>query len=117
MPIPFILAGVALAAGAYGVKKGLDAKSDFDDASETNERAQRIYDQASRELERTREATQESLNDLGELKLSLYENRLTPFVAAFKQIHNIDFQHDAIGDELQLAVSENDMAAIETAVL
>ena len=95
----------------------MDAKSDFDDASETNERAQRIYDQASRELERTREATQESLNDLGELKFSLYENRLIPFVAAFKQIHNIDFQHDAIGDELQLAVSENDMAAIETAAL
>lgn len=117
MPIPFILAGVALAAGAYGVKKGLDAKSDFNDASETNERAQRIYDRASRELEKTREATQEALHDLGELKFSLYKSKLIPFVAAFRQIHNIDFQHDAIEDELQLAVNENDMAAIETAAL
>ena len=34
MPIPFILGGIALAAGAYGVKKGYDAKCDFDDAKD-----------------------------------------------------------------------------------
>lgn len=117
MPIPFIIAGIALAAGAYGVKKGFDAKSDFEDANETNERAQNLYDGAYRELENTREATQDSLSALGELKFSLYKNKLIPFVAAFKKIHNIDFQHDAIEDELQLAVDQADMADIETAAL
>lgn len=117
MPIPFILAGVALAAGAYGVKKGFDAKSDFDDAKETNDLAQRIYDSAYSELETTREATQESLNALGELKFRLYKDRLIPFVAAYKKLHNIDFQHDAIDDELQLPVDHADMAAIEAAAM
>lgn len=117
MPIPFILAGVALAAGAYGVKKGLDAKSDFNDANETNEQAQRIYDNAARKLETTREKAQDSLSALGELKFSLYKDKLIPFVAAFKKIHNIDFQHDAIDDELQLAVDHADMADIENATL
>lgn len=117
MPIPFIIAGVALAAGAYGVKKGFDAKSDFKDASETNEQAQRIYDGAARKLETTREETQDSLGALGELKFNLYQNKLIPFVAAFKKIHNIDFQHDAIEDELQLAVDQADMADIENATL
>lgn len=117
MPIPFILAGAALAAGAYGVKKGFDAKSDFNDAKETNEFAQRVYDDACRKLEVTREATQESLNALGELKFSLYKDKLIPFVAVFKKIHNIDFQHDSIDDELQLPVDHTDMAAIEAAAL
>lgn len=117
MPIPFIIAGVALAAGAYGVKKGFDAKSDFNDANETNEQAQRIYDTAARKLETTRERTQNSLSTLGKLKFSLYQNKLIPFVAAFKKIHNIDFQHDAIENELQLAVDHADMADIENATL
>jgi hypothetical protein len=117
MPIPFIIAGVALAAGAYGVKKGFDAKSDFNDANETNEQAQRIYDGAARKLETTREKTQDSLRTLGELKFNLYQKKLIPFVAAFKKIHNIDFQHDAIEDELQLAVDQADMADIESATL
>lgn len=117
MPIPFILAGVALAAGAYGVKKGFDAKSDFDDAKSTNDLAQRIYDKTYRELETTRKTTQESLNALGELKFSLYKDKLIPFVAAFKKIHNIDFQHDAIDDTLQLDVNQTDMLSIEEVAL
>lgn len=117
MPIPFIIAGVALAAGAYGVKKGVDAKSDFDDANETNQQAQRIYDSAALKLEATREKTQDALAALGELKFSLYKDKLIPFVASFKKIHNIDFQHDTIDDELQMAVDHADMADIENAAL
>lgn len=33
MPLPFLLAGAALAAAGYGVKKGVDAKGDLDDAN------------------------------------------------------------------------------------
>jgi len=36
MPLPFILAGAALAAAGYGVKKGVDAKDDFDTAEYNN---------------------------------------------------------------------------------
>lgn len=117
MPIPFILAGVALAAGAYGVKKGFDAKADFDDAKETNDLAQHIYDDAYYELETTREATQETLNALGELKFIIYKDKIIPFVAAYKKIHNIDFQHDAIDDKWQLSVDYTDMIAVEAAAL
>lgn len=50
MPIPFILGGIALAAGAYGVKKGLDANEDFDRADKLNSQAEKIYDRASSAL-------------------------------------------------------------------
>ena len=117
MPLPFILAGVALAAGAYGVKKGFDAKSDYNEATETNDYAQRIYDSASNELEQTRNVAQEALENLGTLKFTLYENRVIPFVAAFKKIHNIDFQRDAIDEDFQLDVNQTDMLSIEEAAL
>ncbi|TXH75939.1 MAG: hypothetical protein E6Q85_04150 [Thiothrix sp.] len=113
MPIPLILAGIAIAAGTYGAVKGIEALDDFDEANSVNEQAKDIYDTASSNLEKARDAAQESLEDLGELKFALYERRLIPFVAAFKKIHKIDFQHDAIDAELQLDVSEADMLSIE----
>lgn len=117
MPIPFILAGLAIAAGGYGIAKGIDAMDDFDEADSVNGEAQRIYDAASSDLEQAREAAQEALENLGELKFALYEHRLIPFVAAFKKIHNIDFQHDAIDDAFQLDVDQADMLSIEEVAL
>ena len=91
MPIPFILAGVALIAGGYGVKKGLDAKSDFEDANHLNEKAHRIFDEAKEDLESTREKAQHSMKALGTLKFNIYKNSLLPFVDCFSKIKNIDF--------------------------
>lgn len=117
MPIPFIIAGVALAAGAYGAKKGYDAKCDYDEAEKVNEAGKSIYDKASSALENTRKNTQASLEKLGKLKLSLYQAKLIPFVNSFKKIHNIDFQAKNITDEFNLVVDDKDMLAIETAAL
>ncbi|HPY42062.1 MAG TPA: hypothetical protein PLM98_16175 [Thiolinea sp.] len=113
MPIPFIIAGIALAAGAYGVAKGIDAIDDYDEADSVNAKARHIYDTASNNLEQAREATEEALESLGKLKFFLYESRLLPFVAAFKKIHNIDFKHDAIDESFQLDVNPTDMLSIE----
>ena len=79
MPIPFIIAGAALLAGGYGIKKGLDAKRDFDEAEQTNERAQAIYDNARFDLQDARENAQQAMEQLGELKFKLYQRRLIPF--------------------------------------
>lgn len=113
MPIPLILAGIALATGAYGVSQGIDAMNNFDEANSINEDAQHIYDVASRDLEKARDATQEALENLGQLKFELYEHRLIPFVAAFKKIHNIDFQHDVFNEELRPNVDQADMLSVE----
>ncbi len=91
MPLPFILAGVAIAAGAYGVKKGVDAKSDFDAAESMNQKAKRICREAENKLNEVREQAQQQMNRLGELKLELYQNTLTPFVNTYQKIKDIDF--------------------------
>jgi len=118
MPIPFIIAGAAILAGGYGVKKGLDAKSDFDKAKSLNSEAQDIFNTATSELEAAREKAQNSLNQLGKLKFSMYESKLIPFVEAFSKIKNIDFQDQRLKDEFKLAgLSHNDLRAIERSAL
>jgi hypothetical protein len=118
MPIPFILAGIALAAGGYGVKKGFDAKKDFDHAKELNTEAKDIYDSAAQRLEYARDQTQEEMNELGQFKFEMYEERLIPFVNTFSKIKNVDFRDQQLQDEFNLNdLTQEDMRAIQKAAL
>lgn len=123
MPIPFILAGVALAAAGYGVKKGLDAKEDFDVAEGYNKEAQKIYDQSEKKLENTRIITQDAIEELGRVKFHIYENDLVNFVDVFRRIKNIDFKDATLANELGnldltqaefLSISDNVFSLKET---
>lgn len=104
MPIPFILGGIALAAGAYGVKKGYDAKCDFDDAKDYNSMAQKIFTEAQESLNNARKYTNSNMEELGGLKLKLYRETLLDFVEIFSEIKNVDFE-----DKLDLNFSIADI--------
>ena len=99
MPIPFILAGAALLAGGYGVKKGVDAKRDFSEASDTNDSANGLVNRAQKSLEATREQTQVQIEDLGKAKMLAYETGLIPFVDSFSRLQNVDFTECKIDGE------------------
>jgi len=116
MPLPFIIGGIALAAGAYGIKKGVDAKDDFDTAERYNKKAERIYNEAKEQLETERELTNSHLETLGELKVSIYEGSLADFVDIFSKIKNIDFE-DNLNLGLLNNVDEQDMLDIKNTVL
>jgi hypothetical protein len=115
MPLPFILAGLALSAAGYGVKKGLDAKEDFDTAKDVNKEAQRIYDVAVKKLTSARADTNSRLENLGEMKITLYGN-LTMFANTFANIKNINFDHN-IAKEIGVSVSKSSMLDLKTSVL
>jgi len=116
MPLPFILAGAALAAAGYGVKKGVDAKDDFDTAEYNNDKAKSIYDEAEEKLEDRKRVTNDSLEELGFLKASIYDKSLDDFMDIFEKIKNIDFE-----DNLALGTLSNidkqDMLDIKNTVL
>ena len=118
MPLPFILAGVAIAAAGYGVKKGVDAKGDFNTADEYNTEAQVIYDEAVEELETQKVETQGKIETLGELKVDIYENQLLEFVESFEKIKNIDFDDTELSDELNnLHLTKAEFLSISKTVL
>lgn len=112
MPLPFILLGAAVLAGGFGVKKGLDAKSDFDRAESLNREAQRIFDSAQKSLETARNSAQDALETLGKQKFTIYSNSLIPFVEAFSQIKNIDFKDEKLLGDFSLSVTQTDMLAV-----
>ena len=116
MPIPFIIAGAALAAGAYGAKKGLDAKSDYDKAEKYNRRAEETYDEAKEKLEEKKEITNSSLESLGKLKVSIYDGSLMDFVDIFQEIKNIDFEEN-LNLGILKSVDDQDILDIKNTVL
>ena len=99
MPLPLLLIGAAVAAGALGVGAGIKSKAGFDEAEDINERATNVYDDATASLAKRREAVQAQLEALGRQKLSLYQDTLTPFVEVFERIKHVDFSDAPLLDD------------------
>lgn len=117
MALPLILVGVAALSG-YGIKKGVDAKRDFNRAESLNNEAQSIFDNASAKLEFARNQAQIEMDGLGRFKFEIYESRLIPFVEAFSKIKHVDFQDRKLIEEFKLAgITKNDLLAIEKSAL
>ncbi len=107
MPIPFILGGMALAAAGYGAKKGYDANEDYNRAEEYNNRAKRVFDNSSKQLEESRKATNTDLENLGTLKASIYDENLGDFIDIFSEIKHIDFDDNLdIGTKIPLSTQD-----------
>lgn len=118
MPLPFILAGAAIVAGGYGVKKGIDAKDDFDTAKRINRRAQTMFDEAKSELEEERELTQKAMENLGQAKYKIYNESIIPFVDVFSKIKNVSFEDNNLDDATNLPVmSAGELARMKSSVL
>ncbi|MGM9580461.1 MAG: hypothetical protein ACI3U2_04395 [Anaerovibrio sp.] len=101
MPIPFILGAAALAAAGYGVKKGLDAKEDYELAEDNNKRAASIVDDTKKDIEHQRKYTKKSIEKLGNKKIKILSGSIKEFVEAYKTIKNIELQGSQGIDELK----------------
>ncbi|MCK0538658.1 hypothetical protein [Alcanivorax quisquiliarum] len=96
MPLPLILVGAAVVAGGYGAKKAFDATSDYNEANRIKSDTTTSLKGAENALKRSRNQAVQAFEDLGSLKLSVYENSLTPFIHNFNKIKAI--QHDELAN-------------------
>lgn len=78
--IPVLLGGASLLAGAFGVKKGLDAKEDFDRAERIGKSAQRRHENAVANTKKSQERTTALLVELGTLRKNIATNELREFI-------------------------------------
>jgi hypothetical protein len=97
MPIPFIIGGIALAAGAFGAKKGLDAKNNYAHAKSIVEEAVGDFESTKEVLERQRSRTTKGLKRLGEVRLKSEGNILRRFVDVVKPINQVTHKAITIG--------------------
>ena len=88
--VPLLISAGAAAAGAYGVKKGLGAKSDFDRAKRIFREAENKLGEADDTLEEMRIKTSERLTVLGATRVAVVEQCYLPFKKALQGIKNID---------------------------
>lgn len=101
MPIPLILWGLGAVAVA-GLGLGVKAACDNSEANDTNEGAQRIFNQAERKLEETRVQTNTSLESYGTQKLEAFEKKIGTFVNLYDQLKNVEISRSTELDNLQL---------------
>ena len=101
MPLPFLIIGAGVTA-LYGAKKGYDAYEDNSTAKDWNKKAQKLYNKATKKLTESKEDTNTKLENLGKLKMSIYDNSLDDFVEIFSNIKNIDFE-----DNLDIGTNVN----------
>jgi len=103
--IPVVLGLASAALGAAGVKKGLDAKKDFERAKSMGERAESKYERAKGSLEDARYNTEHNLEALGELKVRVFQEQIGYLVDVLKKgrssLHGFNAQISLTPDELQ----------------
>lgn len=87
MPLPFIIGGAAIAAGALGIGKGVQGGRKIREASKRIDAAETRYNREKGRLDADEREIRTKLTTLGELKLNLNKD-LFRFTAAFEKIHN-----------------------------
>ncbi len=102
MPLPLIIGAVALGTAAYGAYKGVSGAMDHSDASDTNNEARSIVHGARRELDKQREATNDTLTDYGERKLRAFNGTIEDFIKTFGRLKNVDIINTPELDQLNL---------------
>lgn len=119
MPIPFILAGIAAAAGAAGIIKGGEAISNNSKAKNLVNDAQGVYDDAKERLDRQRIETTRSLDSLGQVKLDAWSCEIGSFIQLFNTFKNVSLQGSVeLNEKLKMqTMNPQNLKNMETASL
>ncbi len=87
MPLPFILAGVALAAAGYGVKKGIDALDADCEADEFIKKAESLKEEATKKAESAESDCKLAFARFGEKKLRVLSRSVSNFLDHFHRLN------------------------------
>lgn len=96
MPIPFLLAGLGVVAGVIGVAGHMDAKETNEKAQKVSQDAQELYNNAKESLEKAQNETEKSLLKLGYSKKRVLNSSIEQFLKGYSRIKNIEFS-DSVG--------------------
>ena len=108
MPLPLFFIGAAVATSVIGGEKTIQAAMDNSNAKKINMIANDNIESARTQLERQRQETGLSLDQLGKIKLEVLDHDVLDFVTTFEKIKNIDFQSSIGLDELKdLHIDQN----------
>lgn len=96
MPIPFLLAGLGIAAGVIGAGGHISAKETNEEAQRVSKEAQELYDSAKCSLEVAQNETERSLVKLGYAKKNILDTSMDQFLINYDKIKGIKVT-DSVG--------------------
>lgn len=108
MPLPFILAGVALVAAGYGVKKGIDALDADCEADEFIKKAENLKEEAKRKVDSAQSSRNQALVRLGKKKLHVLSHTVSNFLDHFHRLNR---------SRITIGTKDTDMQDIQKQVL
>ncbi|WP_305869559.1 glycine zipper family protein [Helicobacter pylori] len=108
MPLPFILAGVAIAAAGYGVKKGIDALDADCEADEFIKKAESLKEEATKKAESAESDCRRAFMRLGEKKLHVLSHTVSNFLDHFYRLNRL---------RITIGTKDTDMQDIQKQVL
>lgn len=110
MPIPFLLAGAALVAGAIGIKKGVDAYDDNQEAQQIYKKAEKAFNSTKMEMEETKELAASALTELGKLKLEIWNRQFGRFISLVNKVKNVELTgHAAVDGAVNCNISREEL--------
>ena len=89
MPIPFLLAGLGVAAGVIGAGGHLSAKETNERAQRKSQEAQELYNKAKYSLEQAQNTTEKALLKLGYQKKGILGSSMRQFLTAYDKVKHI----------------------------
>lgn len=89
MPIPFLLAGLAVATGVIGAGGHLCAKDTNEEARRISHNAEELYNNAKSSLEMAQNETEEVLLKLGYAKKNTLDNSMEQFLFLYDKIKKV----------------------------
>ncbi|MCQ2901823.1 sortase [Helicobacter pylori] len=107
MPLPFILAGVAIAAAGYGVKKGVDALDADCEADEFIKKAESLKGEATKKVESAQSDCKLAFARFGEKKLRVLSHSVSNFLDHFHRLNRSRIAIEGINmQDIQRQVSD-----------
>jgi prefoldin subunit 5 len=110
MPIPFILGGLAVLAGAVGIGAGIDASDTIKAAKGMVEDAKKKHKEKSEELEERVKEVQSKAVELGMLKKEIFETSVPRFIKLYQKFNKIAMKEnedqEGVFDVLQFTPEE-----------
>lgn len=118
MAIPIIFGAIAAVTGAVGVGKGVKGAMDTKEANDVQERAEHILERAQASMEKTKNATNEAIQELGKTKLQVSAKELKTFVDIFSKIKDVELEKSQGLEELsKLNITEETLKEMKKTAL
>ena len=117
MPVPFILGGIGIITGIYGIKKGLDAKEKTDRVKDIELSIKEISSHCNEIMKKSKNDTVKELENLGREKLTIMSGTMHQFVDTYKNMKNVNFKELGIDELENFKPETKEIATLNVATL